>query len=144
MTDLRTYEHLTLTQLGKVFGVSSQKAGKWLVDIGLRTQDKKPSYKAFQGDYCVTSPTGRGGGYFYVWHRQKTVAALEAAGHRQALEMTTPSGELVGPFTMRQSGRNGFEIVDGDGSVGIWVWGHENAERLIRLLDVAYQHGVFA
>ena len=44
-------EFLSQTDLGKLFGVSSHVIGKWLLDCGLRTENKKPSRKAFEGGY---------------------------------------------------------------------------------------------
>ena len=77
------YEWVNLTQLGRLFGVTSHKTGKWLVACGLRTNEKKPSRKAFEEGFVITADTNRGSGYYYVWHKQKTVAALKDAGHKQ-------------------------------------------------------------
>ena len=47
-----TYEFLSLTQLGVLFEVSNQKVGKWLVALGLRTVDHKPSRAARVSRRC--------------------------------------------------------------------------------------------
>ena len=71
------YEYLTLTQIGKIFGLSNQKIGKILAKIGLRDKNVetgrlKPSKEAFDGGYCKMGPS-RGDGYNWVWHREKTI-----------------------------------------------------------------------
>lgn len=157
-------EHLSQTDLGKLFGVSSHVAGRWLVEIGLRTKEKRPSRTAFDGGFVKQAPTGRGSGYFYVWHRQKVTHALEAAGHRPANEseaaaesrasesaihrprgqlQPSPDARLVGPFEARRSSENGFEVVSGDGTVSVWAYGRPNAEKLVSALNLLHRHGAF-
>lgn len=77
------YDTVNQTQLGEMFGTTSHKIGKWLIDAGLRTKNKKPSYTAFNEGYVTTSHNGRGNGWYYVWRREPTVAALEALGHQR-------------------------------------------------------------
>ena len=33
---------LSLTELGRLYGVSRNKVRRWLIDLGLRTANKKP------------------------------------------------------------------------------------------------------
>src|SRR5262249_39816398 len=75
------YEFMTLTQLGQLFGVTSHQLGRWLVNIGLRNDQKRPAKKAFDGDYCKMGPS-RGDGYNWIWNTEKTVEALTQAGHK--------------------------------------------------------------
>ena len=42
---------LSLTELGQLYGVSRNMVGQWLVDLGLRTKEKKPSRAAFDGGF---------------------------------------------------------------------------------------------
>lgn len=123
-------KHLSLTQLGAVFGVTSHKVGFWLVQAGFRTADKSPSPRAFTDGFVKRCQNGSG--YFYVWHMGKTIAVLEAAGHRRI-------DVLVGPFEFRQ-GKKLFEIADANGSVGVWAAGEEYARLLVHLLNVAGKH----
>lgn len=102
---------MTMREIGKSFGVSSHVIGRWLIDIGLRTADKKPSAAAHHGGYVEQSGL-QNGGYFWKWHGQKTIAALQQAGHPKSAPML--SGRLNGPFTAEQSGVNGYRIVNGD------------------------------
>lgn len=132
--------YVNQTELGTLFGVSSHVIGRWLVEIGLRTADKQPSPAAFRGGYLEKSGL-ENGGYFYKWHRAKTVAALEQAGHQQIAQMS--AGRLNGPFTARQSSVNGYQIVNGDGTVSTWNMGKENARDLSCLMNLAYKHGWF-
>jgi hypothetical protein len=101
MTKYR-YEFMNLTQLGELFGGSSHQVGSWLVTIGLRTEDKRPSKKAFD-DFYVTEGPSRGQGYNWVWNSVKTAAAFESAGHKRVfpapLGLVTPA-VLIGPFTL--------------------------------------------
>jgi len=132
----------SMTDLGTIFGVTSHKLGKWLVAIGLRTPEMKPSKKAFDGGYVKQAPSPTNGGYFWVWHRLKTIVALEAAGHVQIAHQ--PPGSLIGPFEARRSGTNGFEIVNSDGATAVWVIGKDNANELVKLMNLAYQAGRFS
>jgi hypothetical protein len=131
----------TMREIGKLFDESSHTIGKWLVDIGLRTPENKPSKKSFDGGFVKQAPSPTNGGYFWVWHRLKTIFALEAAGHIQINHQ--PSGKLVGPFEARRSSTNGFEIVNSNGATVVWVIGEENANKLVKLMNLAYQAGRF-
>lgn len=137
-------EFVSQTDLGRLFGVSSHAIGKWLIDCALRTPEKRPSRKAFAEGFVQKTPYASHGGYFYAWHQRKTVHALQAAGHRLRGQYE-PIFEkrLQGPFEARESSTNGIELVDGNGEVGIWVVGQSNADRLVRLLNLACQHGHF-
>lgn len=138
------FEFMTLTQLGELFGESNQKVGKWLLKLGLRTTANKPSREAFGGGYVEVGPS-RNQGYNYVWHSEKTVAALTAAGHKLAVhpacELLAPC-QLNGPFEVRTNKSFGFEIVNGDGTVAVWVRGKKNAKFVSDLLNIAQRNGV--
>ncbi len=125
-------KHLTLTQLGTVFGVTSHKIGYWLVKAGLRTADKHPSPRAFEEGFVKRCQNGTG--YFYVWHKAKTIALLESEGHRR-IDM------LVGPFEFRP-GKKLFEVADANGSVGVWAAGEEYARLIVHLLNVSQKHNM--
>lgn len=73
-------EFMSLTELGNLCGVSSHKVGKWLVAVGLRTQDKKPSPRAFKEGYVDQRGSTQPGTYYWVWHADKTTAVLTEAG----------------------------------------------------------------
>jgi len=75
-------EYLTLTEIGKFFGVGRRRVGQWLVAIGLRTVGLKPSPSAFAGGFVTQVPSTQPGTYFYVWHGQKTRQALLEAGYK--------------------------------------------------------------
>ena len=76
-------EYLSLTELGRLYGVSRNKVGQWLVDLGLRTQEKKPSRAAFDG-FVDQRPSTQPDTYFWVWHGEKTTRLLNEAGHMRA------------------------------------------------------------
>ena len=142
-------EYSTQTELGRLFGVTSHVIGKWLAALGLRVVGGNPTAKA-QG-LVKTAPTGRGEGdhLFFLWHTAKTVKALEDAGHRQ-VQLPEPypavanTKLLVGPFSNRISGMEGYEILNGNGNVFGWVTGERAATWVVRLLNLADKHGKFA
>ncbi len=77
-------EFLSLTELGQIYGVTRNKVGAWLVELGLRTTDKKPSKTAFDSGYVEQRLSTQPGTYFWVWHGEKTCKLLEEAGHKKA------------------------------------------------------------
>jgi hypothetical protein len=133
-------EFKRMTDLGKLFGVSSQKIGKWLTEIGLR-EDGSPSGVAFAGGYVKSAANGRNDGYFWVWHATKTLAALQEAGHRRT-DQPILADRLVGPFESRSNGGDGFEIIGGDGATVAWVRGELGATKIKNLLNLAHRHDV--
>lgn len=141
------YEYLTLGQLGEVFGTTSHQVGRWLTQIGLRYEcktGKKPSRDAYSGGFVKDVPS-KGQGYIWAWHAEKTVKALEEAGHKVVIQ---PGHELLapcrlnGPFQCRPNPQFGHEVVNGDGTVAVCVTGEDNARFLMRLLNLADKHGV--
>ncbi len=137
------FKFMTLTQLGQLFGVTSHKLGKWLVDIGLRTSEGKPSAQAYREKIVETAPS-RNQGYIWAWHAERTVVALEEAGHRRVspppLDLVEPPA-LVAPFSLRTVEGGAFDLVSADGGVAVRVWGSQNAEQVRRLLDLAGRFG---
>ncbi len=140
------FEYMTQTQIGELFAVSSHQIGKWLVEIGLRTDGKSPSSMAFDGKYVTQTPSGEDH-YNWVWHSARTVAALEQAGHRRIpnppLFLADPP-KLSGPFMTRENCHNGYDILNGDKSVAAVVFGRQNVELVAKVLNLAHQHGVIA
>jgi hypothetical protein len=90
-------EFLSLTDLGRLYGVSSHKMGRWLVDLRLRTTDKKPSDAAFAGGYVAKRDSRQPGTYYWVWHREKTKRLLRQAGHRPLGDEVTTGDDQTGP-----------------------------------------------
>lgn len=58
-------DFLSLTELGKRFGVTRNKMGQWLVELGLRTSEKKPSKLAFDGGFVDQRGSSQPGTYFH-------------------------------------------------------------------------------
>ena len=139
------FTNLTQGQLGEFFGVSSHKIGRWLIEVGLRTSEMEPSNKAIEGRFMQMHSTDYGP-RFPVWDKEKTVKALELAGHKRSQAADEPKESMVtptGPFTARRSSADGggFEIVGGDSTVAVWCRGERFAGRLALLLTVADRHG---
>jgi len=72
-----------MTELGKLYGVSSHRIGKWLMDLGLRSNDKKPSRMAFENGFVEQRDSTHPGTYFWVWNKEKTMWALDKEGHKR-------------------------------------------------------------
>jgi hypothetical protein len=69
----------TMSDLARVIGngSTSHSVGRELTRLGLRS-DGKPTSKAHELGLVKSASTDRGdaGGYFYVWHKQKTLGFL--------------------------------------------------------------------
>lgn len=86
---------LSLTDLGRLFGVSSHKIGKWLKQVGLRTSANKPSPRAFKEGFVDQRGSTQPGTYIWVWHAEKTQKVLSEAGFKQVVN-TEPSTSEAG------------------------------------------------
>lgn len=69
----------TQTQLGEEFNLSAVAVGKRLVHWGLRGEDKRPTEQALREGFCRATPL-RDGQEFYLWHRERIRALLQAEG----------------------------------------------------------------
>ena len=76
-------ECATMKEIGKMFGMTSHKVGKALKEMGFRTEEGKPSDKAFALGLVEQKWTQDHQHYLWAWHRQKTVGLLEQAGLRR-------------------------------------------------------------
>jgi hypothetical protein len=65
-------KYLSLTELAEIVGGISHSVGRTLTTAGLR-RNGKPSSQAFALGLVQQAPTNRGSGYFYKWHRDKTM-----------------------------------------------------------------------
>lgn len=137
-------EHVTQTELGQIFGVSSHVIGDWFVEVGLKTETKHASGYAHNGGF-ITTVSNKSWGYKWMWHAQKTVTALIEAGHHP---VSPPPGNLIepstikGPFICRLNENGTHEIVGNDGFPAVWVVGDHNATVVTKLLNLADQSGV--
>ena len=139
-----TYTHMTQTQLGELFGVTSHKIGQWLKDLGLRDESGRPTDEAHEGMFCKQAPSGPTG-YHWVWDSKKTVAAFLEDQH---LLVPNPPQNLVapailnGPFSVRKSAGSEFVIENGDGSASVWANNKMTADIVARILNAAHDKGV--
>ena len=134
-----------MTQIGELFGVSSQQVGKWLFSFGLRTEGNRPSRRAFDGHFVKEGPS-RNQGYNWIWHSEQTIAAIESAGHKRVfpapLGLVTPA-VLIGPLTLKSSADGNFRIENRDGEPVLSGQGESNGAVLLRVLEAADRHAVF-
>lgn len=133
------FEFMSLTQLGEIFGVSSHQVGNWLVEIGFRTESKRPCKLAFENDVVKEGPS-RGQGYNWVWHAEGTVKSLEAAGHKRVFpaprDLVDPS-PMISPFAIRTTSDGNFLVENGEGEPILLGQNQESGKLLIRILEVA-------
>lgn len=141
MTEFK-FKNMSLTQLGEIFGVSSHKVGDWLVEIGFRTEDKRPSRKAFALSVVSEGPS-RNQGYNWIWKSDETVAALENAGHKRSFPAPSDLVEmplLIGPFALINEGNGTFRIENKHEETVLFGQGEANGKALFKVLNVADRH----
>ena len=137
------FAHMSLTQLGELFGVTSHKIGQWLKGLGFRDEEGLPTKTAHDGRYCKQAVAGEKG-TLWVWHSEKIVAALKEAGHPLLLnppqDLLSPA-ILNGPFTVRTTANAICVIENADGSDCIRVNNSMTADVVTRLLNAAHKSG---
>jgi len=69
---------LTLTDLGRIYGISAMHCGRLLSEAGLRDREGHPTDRAVQIGCASPGQQHHGGQPF--WHRQQCSSAFEAAG----------------------------------------------------------------
>jgi hypothetical protein len=72
-------EWLTLTDLGRLYGISAMHCGRLLQRAGLRSSDGEPTIRALQNG-CAAEPPARRHGQQPFWHRNNCREAFESAG----------------------------------------------------------------
>ena len=78
-------DFLSLTEIGKIYGVSSHVVGKWLKGLGLRAESGQPTDQARNERYIAQRPSTQPGTFFYVWSRSKTTALLDGMCYPRAV-----------------------------------------------------------
>ncbi len=74
-------EFQTMREIGKTFfGVSSHTVGRKLKELGLRTDDGKPSSQAFARGLVERRFTDDHQHYIWAWNTEKIIPLLEQAG----------------------------------------------------------------
>lgn len=77
---------LTLTDLGRLYGISAMHCGRLLSQAGLRDADGHPTDRALRSG-CAAPPQQRHGGQ-PCWHRQQCGDAFAAAGLETVRRLT--------------------------------------------------------
>lgn len=144
------FEYLTLTQLGKMYGLSAIKIGRCLAKIGLR-ENGQPTRKALEEGFVRFVEMDQG---FYSWHRIKTIAALAEIGIKPPADQQNNERIMVpddlnlipndqppaqGPFTLRHATSSCLEFVDVNGIVRLHGTDEELANRLLKLMNQAHE-----
>jgi len=78
MNDGKYDSDLRLSELAKLFSVGIDNA---MTEVGLLTEDGRPSDVAWTESFCVGETTPCGDGIFFVWDRDMTVSLLKDAGY---------------------------------------------------------------
>ena len=73
-------EYGTMKDIGSGYGLTSHGVGKLLKKHGLRTDDGRPSAKAFEIGMVEQKGDGLGH-YLWAWHSRKVQMLLERLGH---------------------------------------------------------------
>jgi exosome complex RNA-binding protein Rrp4 len=82
------------TTLGKQFGLSAVAIGKKLKELGLRSEDGKPTDRALSEEYCKSTPL-KDGTPFFMWHKQKVAELMQASGHQKLDPQEVKARELA-------------------------------------------------
>lgn len=138
------YEYMNMVDLGRLFGVSGQKIGKWLKELGLRTSFGSPTRDAFE-EKLMSYDYEQWGTYTKLWHVERTVRLLEEAGHQRVVDPPTDLVEppsLSGPFSLRHSDDDRWQIIGKDDAVAIVVTGETNARVVQRVMNIALRAGM--
>src|SRR5262245_32635357 len=77
-------QYLSLTELGRLYGVSSHVVGRWLKGLGRRTEDGRPSRDAFAQGYVTQRASRHPGTSFWTWHADKTTDILAGMRYPRA------------------------------------------------------------
>jgi len=77
--------YISLTKLGKLYGVGARDAGTWLKNLSLRHPDGRPTKESVQQG-LFQERSLEYGGCFWHWHREKTCAILDGMGYKRASE----------------------------------------------------------
>lgn len=132
-------EHLTLAELGRIFGVEEKEVGKWLIELRLRSPRGYPMDASY-----VKLLKPQTWGQAHVWIAERTVEVLMMNGRNPVVP---PPADLVepapldGPFVIRACPNGLHEIVGLKGAVA-WVSGDRNAHQVCRLLNAGHRVGV--
>ncbi|MEI8381655.1 MAG: hypothetical protein WCJ09_16115 [Planctomycetota bacterium] len=132
-------EHLTLAELGRVFGVSEKNVGKWLTELRLRSPRGYPMDASY-----VKFLKPQTWGQAHVWIAERTVEVLMMNGWNPVMppppDLVEPA-PLDGPFIIKACPNGLHEVVGQKGAVA-WVSGDRNAHQVCRLLNAGHRLGV--
>lgn len=74
-------EYISITEIGRIYGVSSHIVGRWLKGLGLRTE----SGQAFNERYVSQRTSRYPGTFYYVWQAEQTTAILDRMCYPRAI-----------------------------------------------------------
>ena len=69
--------YVSITEIGKHYGVCSRIAGRWLKRLGLRCADGQPTEAAKRDDLCKQIYVEDRNVWFWVWNAGQTLARVD-------------------------------------------------------------------
>lgn len=137
-------EYMDMVEIGRLFGVSGRQIGSRLKKLGLRDHFGNPSTQA-KNQRLIDYDYERHGTYTKLWHVEMTVRILEEAG----LELASPAPtdliqppDITGPFSIKETDCDQWQLVGSNGEVAIFVTGETNAKVVQRVMNIAHRAGM--
>ncbi len=131
------FQYMSLTDLGRLFGLKNQGIGKCLVKIGVRTENRNPTYQSQENGLVKRANDGFQGIHWH-WHADRTVTLLLKAGYKLVQELPddlVEPPELQGPFRLDET--NPKFILNFDGLVVARFNSKEQAAILLPIFNLA-------
>lgn len=99
VAEILLLDYVSLTELGILFGRTSHRVGRWLEALGLWVQCGDPTQKAREAGLINRREYLTGCEYpLNTWHRERTVAVLEASGHRLKKAVQVGANQVVSRY----------------------------------------------
>ncbi|HBN78430.1 MAG TPA: hypothetical protein DD473_21995 [Planctomycetaceae bacterium] len=134
---------MNITEVGRIFGISSHVLGNWLKENGFRRGYGNPSPEAYERKLVDTSYNTYGT-YNVLWDAEKLSQILEEAGFEK---VNPPPDDLVeqvdleGPFSIEPTDDGPINLVDGNQNRLITVHGQSNSVVVAKILNLAHESG---
>jgi hypothetical protein len=97
---MTTNQYIPMRDIGTAVGMTSHQIGRKLKQLGLRTQDGKPTRVAFEKKLCAQRWAAHGRGYCWAWDVTRVLPLLGAPGPKLT---PTPSLPPAGTTSADQS-----------------------------------------
>jgi hypothetical protein len=75
--------YLSQTDLGKMYGVTAFRIGKWLIEAGMRGKNGIPTAYALRMGITQQRPSTNPGTYYWVWSRDAVIEIFHDLGYEK-------------------------------------------------------------